>query len=97
MFIPNPKGYTVVNHIDENKLNISLSNLEWTTSKGNTQSYLHNCYSKNSYANNRKLTKQDVDYIRSHLNISNSVLAKKFNVTKTTIHNVKTNKLYIGV
>lgn len=28
-FIPNPNGYSEVNHIDENKQNNSLSNLEW--------------------------------------------------------------------
>ena len=34
-YIPNPNNYPVVNHIDGNKLNISLDNLEWC-------SYSHN-------------------------------------------------------
>lgn len=35
-YIPNPEGKTVVNHIDENKINCNVDNLEWTTPKGNT-------------------------------------------------------------
>jgi len=30
-FIPNPKNLPLVNHIDGNKLNITLENLEWST------------------------------------------------------------------
>ena len=34
-FVNNPKGYPVVNHIDENKKNDVYSNLEWVTVYGN--------------------------------------------------------------
>lgn len=35
-FIPNPNGYPMINHKDENGTNNSLSNLEWCTAKYNT-------------------------------------------------------------
>lgn len=34
-FIPNPKNFPVVNHIDENKLNNNVDNLEWCTQEYN--------------------------------------------------------------
>ena len=34
-FIPNPKNLPIVNHIDEDKTNDHVSNLEWTDNYGN--------------------------------------------------------------
>lgn len=35
-FCPNPKGFPIVNHIDENKLNNCATNLEWCTYRQNS-------------------------------------------------------------
>ena len=41
-FIPNPHGYPEVNHIDTNKQNNHVSNLEWTDHSGNMKhAYAH--------------------------------------------------------
>ena len=42
-FIPNPNEYTVVNHMDGNRLNCAVCNLEWCNVSMNTEhGFLHN-------------------------------------------------------
>lgn len=36
-FIPNPNGYPIINHIDENPANNKVTNLEWCTYKYNAK------------------------------------------------------------
>ena len=88
-FIPNPNNYPVVNHIDENKQNPRVDNLEWTTYKGNTQAHLKICASKTANFNNRKLSMADVNTIKTFRQYySLNSLAKMFGVSKITILNV---------
>ena len=94
-FIPNPNNYKVVHHKDEDKSNYSLNNLEWTTNKLNTTYYLQESHKYTPFFNNRKLTKQDINFIKNNKGkISYSKLAELFNVSKTTIVNVMNDKLY---
>ena len=65
-FIPNPNKYKIVHHKDENKSNYSLDNLEWVTSKLNTQYHLQELKKYTPFFNNRKLTQEDIEYIRNN-------------------------------
>lgn len=53
-FIPNPNEYKYINHIDSNKLNNKLENLEWCTNSYNVQ---HGWNSGNrTHKNNTKIS-----------------------------------------
>lgn len=42
VFIPNPENKLLINHIDGNKINNNINNLEWVTHSENTQHWLKN-------------------------------------------------------
>ena len=55
-FLDNPNKYTVINHKDGNKLNLDLSNLEWSTySENNKHAFDNNLMTTNGYIRNKKV------------------------------------------
>lgn len=41
-FLPNPNNYDTINHIDENKMNNNVENLEWCSRRENILKYKEN-------------------------------------------------------
>lgn len=99
-FLDNPMNKPVVNHKDGNKRNNNLNNLEWCTSSENAKHSFSIGLSKVFHGSNSKLAKLNgfqVDEIRENykkLKEKHCDIAKKYNVSTTTITNLLNYKIY---
>jgi len=97
-FIDNPNNLPEVNHLDGDKTNYSISNLEWSTHANNIQHAYDTGLQplplgeKNSAA---KLTEKQVIEIRAiDLSISSAKVAKQYNIGKTAIKDIRARKTW---
>ena len=97
-FIENPKKLKEVNHIDGNKLNNDLSNLEWVSHFGNMQHAFSTGLANNTGVKNgmAKLNERKVREIKEFLKqgISQYKIAKKYNVSRSAILKIHLNKTW---
>lgn len=106
-FIPNPDDKPFVNHIDGNKHNNSIDNLEWCTRSENEKhawktGLKHDIATKGELHGMHKLSKKDVEYIRAnHIrnggNIKTGELAHIFNVNPQTITDIVSERIWRSV
>jgi hypothetical protein len=104
-FIPNPEGKDTVNHIDGNKKNNHVSNLEWADrSEQLYHAYKLGLKQSKVGSNNpvAKLSDEDVreirkTYVRQSREYGTVALAKKYGVTNRVIGLVVSGKSYKNV
>lgn len=89
-FIPNPNNYKYINHIDSNKLNNSLDNLEWCT---NSYNVYHGWHSGNRTHKNR--TKVSATDKNGNIYYFNSIreLGKKLNLDRHKVARILKKEL----
>lgn len=98
-FIPNPKNKICVNHIDHNKQNNNIKNLEWVTYKENTMHSMrynrfHKKHGEGHYLS--KLKENQINIIRQAyvFGTKQKDLSKIFNVSQLSIHAVVKRKTW---
>ena len=99
-FVDNVDNKPIVNHIDGDKTNNNYKNLEWCTQSENVKAAFDtglNTPKKGTLNGMAKLTEEDVKWIREHYIPRHSVygcsaMGRKYNVAKTTISAILTNK-----
>ena len=89
-YIPNPNNKLQVNHIDGNKLNNCVDNLEWVTNQENRNHAIkNNLYIYGDRCSWAKLTSNEVLEILNDDKHNFTELSKIFNVSRNTISNIK--------
>lgn len=107
-FIENKENKTEVNHIDGNKLNNHISNLEWNTTQENLEHKRINNLGKTLKAklsatgiNNSqaKLDEEDVIFIRTNCEtiIDIKKFSKELNVSIATIYDIKNRRSWTHI
>ena len=99
-FIPNPDNKPEVNHIDYNKTNNHVSNLEWATKKENEDHALQNGLKvKGEQNGGSKLTEIEVIEVRKLFKEGwlKKDLAQKFGITRNSISNIIKRKFWTHI
>ena len=100
-FIQNIKCYEYINHIDGNKLNNNLDNLEWCTHLQNMQHAFKNRLINNTNENNgmAKLNKEQVIKIKELLKkkMSQQKIANIFGVSRSAILKINLKKTWSNI
>lgn len=101
-FIDNPHNYTDIDHMDENKQNNNIDNLQWTTKELNGHFNAERKSRAGIKNGNVKLSAMQVAEIRDTLadcivnnkRFNGSALARQYNVKPQTISKIKNGLLW---
>lgn len=89
-FIPNPENKRTINHIDGNKLNNCVQNLEWATTRENV------CHARDALGTkSAKISMEIANQLRAEYattHISQRQLAKKYGLQHTEVGYILRNK-----
>lgn len=92
-FIPNLENRPNINHIDGDRTNFNISNLEWVN---DSENLLHRYRILGKVSKERKFSKDEIfDILSFDGNKATTVLSKKYNVHFNTIYDIRVGKRYL--
>ena len=93
IYLNNPDNKPEVNHINGNKLDNNVGNLEWVTRSENTQKAYNN--KQFIVTGKPKLTKEQVLEIKENKdNLNREQLARKYNISCSCIQHIKRGRTW---
>lgn len=94
-YIPNPENKPQVNHIDGNKTNNNVENLEWVSNYENRKHAIaHGLNNHGEKCGTAKLTLEEAKFIKYHPDIPAKKLAEKYNVCPRAIRNIRNGRTW---
>jgi hypothetical protein len=100
IFLPNPLNKKTVNHIDGNKSNNFLNNLEWVSHKENMKHGYKNglINNKGMRSGKAKLTDKQVKEIKENPNnLSQKELSKNYNISQQNISAILNGLTWVDI
>jgi DNA-binding transcriptional regulator YiaG len=92
-YIPNPDNKPQVNHIDGNKLNNRVENLEWVNNQENhDHARKIGLLKRGENCSWSKLSQDQVNFIREHSEISSREMAKVFGISNSHVREIRRNE-----